>query len=95
MGERSLRMTSWKRLLITALVVGVAASVVLAAIEALHHSDIIAIAQFPGLVIAWDIGAVGSTSEVVMVLVNATCYAALFGGSLLLVRTAKKALVPK
>jgi hypothetical protein len=88
-------MASWKRLLVTALVVGFAASVVLAAIEALHHSDIIGVAQFPGIVIAWEVAYGGSTFavEVVMVLVNAVCYSALFGGLLLLVRTVEKALV--
>jgi hypothetical protein len=88
-------MTSWKRLLIKALVVGFAASVVLAAIEALHHIDIIGIAQFPGTVIAWEIAYGGSTFavEAVMVLVKTVCYSAVFGGLLLLVRTVKKALV--
>ena len=68
---------------------------ILATIEALHHSNIIGIAQFPGVVIAWEIAYGGSNFEVeaVMVLVNAMCYSALFAGLLLLVRTARKALV--
>lgn len=82
-------MQRWKKLLFAALLLGFAASSVLAAIEALHHSDIIMIAQFPGFVVAWEIAYGGGDLEVmtVMVLVNATCYAAVFAGLFLLAGT--------
>jgi len=85
-------MATWKSVLIRALVSGIAVSILLAMIEALHHSDVIGIAQLPGIVVGWGIGATDAAFEITMVLVNAACYALLFGGVFLLVRVGKRAL---
>jgi hypothetical protein len=91
MNTNHLRQRATKESILPVAAVGFSLSVLLAALEALHHRDVWMILQLPGFLVGasiWGVHSGGYTFEIVMVLINGILYSLLllFSWSILHVR---------